>query len=479
MAAAGSSSHGGPPNEHNTNTFSCLPFSLDLPPVECCICYGSSFFHQLQSVGKSLTSPKGFPLRPAGASLEQQQRQQRQQQQSDGAGGAPPSAHAEEPPSRGPPMGDLLLLVPEEGLQEWHELNIRKNLHHYSSFFGFLSYLGGPRTAAKGALQLTRASGVNIFFNCRVPTGRDSPKLCKYGVATTEFVLEDLRHWTCMYTAGRMQKPVSINWCGDTRRRDEFASALSINRRNALRLALLLLPEAATLECLLKQIVSLSYTGDFRVLFAEDPNKAQAIVNGQGAALCSIYLPLLLEIPSVHLEVEGGTLGTQGARGSGGPLSTQGTFGTGGGPLLEKAFNRARSPRGPHDRGEKFCHLGCELASIRVRQDRSPEALSALYNPLPLSIRQRAEAVLHHPLRRYSGFFSGTIQGPPATTCTPRGPPGGAPAGPPPARALRLGLQQLVFGPTLKCSLKNAVSAGFGASVLYSLHKLGKRLGLR
>ncbi|CDJ61832.1 hypothetical protein, conserved [Eimeria maxima] len=262
-----------------------------------------------------------------------------------------------------------------------------------------------------------------------------------------------MKYWPHMYMAGRMQKPVSISWWGDTaERRKEFDDALETNRRNALRLALLLLPEEVTLECLLKEIVSLSYRGDFRVLFAEDPNKAKAIVNGQGDALCSIYLPLLSEIPSVHLEVEGG------------PLCTGEPSVLGEGPLLQRALQNPHALWGP-----------LQLRRIRVRQDRSPAALAALYEPLPLSLRQRAEAVSHHPLRSFSGFFCRPLE-------RPRGgpiPAGGQPVvGPPSANALRLGLQQLVFGPTLKCSLKNAVSAGLGASVLYSMHKIRKRLGL-
>ena len=45
---------------------------------------------------------------------------------------------------------------------------------------------------------------------------------------------------------------------------------------------------------------------------------------------------------------------------------------------------------------------------------------------------------------------------------------GGPHVKPPPPSALQRGLQQLMFGPTLKCSLKNAVSAGLGASVRHS-----------
>ncbi|CDI75918.1 hypothetical protein, conserved [Eimeria praecox] len=243
-----------------------------------------------------------------------------------------------------------------------------------------------------------------------------------------------------------------------------------------LRLALLLLPEDVSLECLLREIVSLSYKGDFRVPFAEDPNKAQAIVNGQGAALCCIYLPLLSEIPSVRLEVEGGPLGTEGPFGPGGPLGTEGPLGPGGSPLWWRALitpHACGAP--PQDMKDKPSPVGVELSRIRVKQDRSPAALSALYEPLPLSLRQRAEEVFLRPHRSITGFFCGVLEGPHGALCRTGAPP----AGPPPARALQLGLQQLVFGPTLKCSLKNAVSAGLGASVLYSLHKLGKRLGLR
>ena len=74
-------------------------------------------------------------------------------------------------------MGDLLLLVPQQQLLQWHRDNLKANLHHYSSVFEFASLLGGLQTAAEAALLLTKASGVHILFNCRVPTGLDSPKV--------------------------------------------------------------------------------------------------------------------------------------------------------------------------------------------------------------------------------------------------------------------------------------------------------------
>lgn len=170
-----------------------IPFQLNVPPVECCICYGSNFFPQWKQEGGPTGAPQGAsqgapqgvtkgahgeaPLGMTGS------RSQQEHPDVPGASSIPTS-------SSKPPMGDLLLLVPQQQLLQWHEANLKENMHHYSSLFGCLSSFGGPQTAAKGVLLLTRASGVHVLFNCRVPTGLDCPKVrrvhaCSVTVATS------------------------------------------------------------------------------------------------------------------------------------------------------------------------------------------------------------------------------------------------------------------------------------------------------
>ncbi|CDJ39031.1 hypothetical protein, conserved [Eimeria tenella] len=337
---------------------------LDVPPVDCCIYYGSNFFAQLkekpEAPGGAFKWPRELPGEP-----------------SKGIGGpsGAPSQHRVDKGSRlGAPMADMLLLVPQKQLLQWHRENLERRVEHYAPFFKYLSRFGGPQAAAEFAVRLTKASGVPVLFNCRVPLDPNGTELCKYGVLPTEAFIEDLKFWVHFYFAGRMQKPVHLCWNDTAKGQAEVEEALHINRLNALRLALLLLPEKVTLHSLLVEIVSLSYIGDFRVLVAEDPNKVQAIVRGQAKELCAIYLPLLLQIPSVHVDQDG-------------------PHGLAQRPLT--AFQRHTQPpaaRAPREAGNGSAEEGAALSSILIRQDRSPAALAALYSPLPLSFRRRAEA---------------------------------------------------------------------------------------
>ncbi|VDK49486.1 unnamed protein product [Gongylonema pulchrum] len=62
---------------------------------------------------------------------------------------------------------------------------------------------------------------------------------------------------------------------------------------SAVQAALLLLPDKFTLDQFYAEIVSLSYRGDFRLLFGEDRAKIRKIAEGSRAELEQIYLPLL------------------------------------------------------------------------------------------------------------------------------------------------------------------------------------------
>lgn len=419
----------------------CTP---EVPPADCCIFYGSNFFAQkheeTQLHNLFIQKPKG----PSGALPNQ------------GKGFSLRSS-----------IDDMLWLVPQKQLLDWHAGNIKERAVHYAPLIRYISLLGGPLPAARFAILLTEASGVPILFNCRVPLTPAGNKLCKYGVVPTEAFIEDLQSWCHFYFAGRMHKPVHISWSPGAVAKAKVEEALHYNRLNALRLALLLLPEEVTFKKLLEEIVSLSYQGDIRMLIAEDPNKVQAIVRGQATELSAIYLPLLAQIPSVQLEVNEDPALYQALAHLDDPHHLT--------ELLRGKTCPVASPG-----GSAAISLAIERGLLRVRQDRSPSALEALYTPLPVSFRQKTEATQTAGIAR--SIFSFLIA---RRSVSPSGdsPKGGTVKSAseslilPTAAAMRLGLQRLVFWPTVKCSFKNAMSAGMTNSLVYGLRKLGKRFG--
>ncbi|KAL8455480.1 hypothetical protein Emag_000609 [Eimeria magna] len=527
-----------------------------LPPLDCCILYGSSY----------------YPQRPAGESGALQPREQH----AAGNQGGPLKQRIQG--SLGAPLKDMLLLVPQQRLLQWHTDNLTHHASHYGPLIRWVSAFGGPLKGASFAVRLTQSSGVSVLFNCRVPLDEAAPGnegLCKYGVVPTEALIDDLRNWRHMYFAGRMQKPVTLSWSPGVEAREETEAALHKNRLNALRLALLLLPEEITFKRLLEEIVSLSYRGDLRMLIAEDPDKVSKIVRGQAAELCAIYQPLLEAIPSAHLELsEGPLLGAPKRGPQEGPAE---------GPhfsrerlgvlelLKEKRQKRMQSAEAAavaeaietgalrvrsYQRLQYKCLcICCQLsvvigaivaaADVSVFQDsqdvllqqaaaasccskllqqhshdRSPAALSALYAPLPASFRSSSEScespvsfqvsprgdiitvptLFFLPLFNHYFFLSciyalhllllskGSTVSPGAAAAgpvkrlftfftvkppekAPRDPYGGPHEGaskatlhPPATGNLMGGLQQLIFWPALKCSLKNAVAAGVSTS---------------
>ncbi|KAL8273056.1 hypothetical protein Esti_002977 [Eimeria stiedai] len=420
-----------------------------LPPLDCCILYGSSYYQQ----------------RPAG----ERGAPQPQEQRAAGEQGGPLKQRLQA--SLGAPLNDMLLLVPQQRLLQWHTDNLKQHASHYGPLIRLVSAFGGPPRGASFAARLTQASGVPVLFNCRVPLEEAAPGnegLCKYGVVPTEALIDDLRTWRHFYFAGRMQKPVSQLWALCRMEEREFACLPPHQVYGVvhvqLRLALLLLPEEASLKRLFEEVVSLSYRGDVRMLVAEDPDKVSAIVRGQAADLCAIYLPLLAAIPSAHLELSWAPFkgGPQGEL----PLQQDRLW-----ELLENKLERVQHA------GAAAVAKAVETGALRIRHDRSAAALSALYVPLPASFRSSSEAC-ESPLT-FTFFTLKPGKGAPRRPLG--GPQEGAPKGtpaPPATANLKGGLQRLVFWPALKCSVKNAVAAGVSTSMVYGLRKVGKRLRL-
>lgn len=93
---------------------------------------------------------------------------------------------------------------------------------------------------------------------------------------------------------------------------DGLKEAIKINRKNALIIAAYLLnSEYLNKKELLNMICSLSYLGDTRMKFAENPNKIKNIVNGSYEELLKIYnfnTDYITKIDKDHVKIDLDTL---------------------------------------------------------------------------------------------------------------------------------------------------------------------------
>lgn len=181
------------------------------------------------------------------------------------------------------PQVDLIFGVSYS--QHWHSLNMRQNPDHYS----MLRHLGS------GAVSFVQDKvGAGVFFNPYVEI--DGLKI-KYGVVNIDTLLGDLTNWNTLYLAGRLHKPVKI-----LRDEPRIRFTNQSNLISALRTSLLTLPEEFTELDLYSTLAGISYLGDPRMTFGENPNKVKNIVNNQFINFRNLYSPLLDMLPNVELQ---------------------------------------------------------------------------------------------------------------------------------------------------------------------------------
>ena len=213
-----------------------------------------------------------------------------------------------------PPMLDMIFAV--ENSKAWHASNLALNRSHYSFPWQFLG---------AGMIEAVQSkSGAGIWYNTLVPIpGANNGATMKYGVMSVDHLLDDLLNWKYLYAAGRLHKPVRISppvtgaTCGNNptrrgdlpkvkfaegERRDKILAASRENLRHALRAALLMLPSEFSAEDLYTAIAALSYNGDWRMVFGENPHKVSNIVSAQISLFHSLYGPILnSSFPSVSV----------------------------------------------------------------------------------------------------------------------------------------------------------------------------------
>jgi mitochondrial translocator assembly and maintenance protein 41 len=189
------------------------------------------------------------------------------------------------------PMLDLVLVVDDP--LEWHRLNFVGNFDHYSLVASL-----GPRTVAS-----IQSLSAGVYYNTLTPMKGESQKgrLMKYGVVSLTDFRRDLKEWGHLYLAGRMHKPVVFFGNPPSIINDDIISNLS----SAVRTGLLFLPEFFSKEEFFLTIANLSYHGDFRMLFGENPDKVQNIVRPNLDKFESLYTPVIQNEFSASLHWQG------------------------------------------------------------------------------------------------------------------------------------------------------------------------------
>ncbi|XP_027743235.1 phosphatidate cytidylyltransferase, mitochondrial isoform X3 [Empidonax traillii] len=143
-------------------------------------------------------------------------------------------------------------------------------------------------------LSLAFAYGSGVFR--QAGAAAEHGEMIKYGVISTDTLIDDLFHWKTLYVAGRLQKPVKILTQNEN---SKLQAALVSNLKSAVTAAFLMLPESFSEEDLYMQIAGLSYSGDFRMIIGEDRSKVQNIVKPNIPHFQKLYSNILQDCPQV------------------------------------------------------------------------------------------------------------------------------------------------------------------------------------
>ena len=184
--------------------------------------------------------------------------------------------------SKDKPQIDLILVV--ENLKEWHLENMKLNKSDYS-MLGKVFFKHSSLRKLKGRAGITYIS--NIVENGSV---------YKFGTIEEKDLLENLKTWKSFYLPGRFQKticPIIEN--------EEIKKAIEVNREQALLVASYLVGrQKVTKKDLYVMLCGLSYFGDTRMKFAENPRKVLNIVEGSFEEYSNIY-----KLNKDYLKVDG------------------------------------------------------------------------------------------------------------------------------------------------------------------------------
>lgn len=166
---------------------------------------------------------------------------------------------------------DTIFVVKDS--KKWHQENKVRNPQDYSTSAKII--LGNMNLEAIAGL-----TGITYQTNLSFEGYQ-----FKYGVISEDAFIRQMEEWDSFFLPGRFQKPVY-----PIRTTERMNQAINNNRRLALLISLITLPkEEQTLKGLFMNLCSLSYQGDIRMLFVENPNKVANIVEAELPLLLNIY----------------------------------------------------------------------------------------------------------------------------------------------------------------------------------------------
>lgn len=140
----------------------------------------------------------------------------------------------------------------------FHALNLSRNPTHYP----FWARVLGKRSP--GIISLVQSWGAGVWYCTLIPLSISLPHShesnrqvnIKYGIISTSSLLQDLTDWTTLYVAGRLHKPVRLIQSDPA-----IEEANRENLKNAVRVAMLSLPEVFSEEEIWRKIAGISYAG--------------------------------------------------------------------------------------------------------------------------------------------------------------------------------------------------------------------------
>lgn len=188
-------------------------------------------------------------------------------------------------------MTDFIFAVDDS--LTFHKQNMKCNFSHYS----FLKYAGSEIVK-----EIQEGFGSKMYFNTLIEVENT---LIKYGVISTNHLIEDLLDWQTLYVSGRLHKPVNVIKEPES---NDLIRALNTNLKSALHAALLYLPESFSEEQLFLKIVGLSYNGDFRMYVGEDKRKVENIVKNQMPYFRKMYDEHIRIMPLLHWKQNQGVI---------------------------------------------------------------------------------------------------------------------------------------------------------------------------
>lgn len=173
--------------------------------------------------------------------------------------------------SKDKPQIDLILVV--DDLKKWHLENIKLNKNDYS-MIGKAYFKHSKIDKLKGCTGIAYISNI-------VEDG----SIYKYGTIEEKDLLKYLNTWESFYLPGRFQKtvyPIIEN--------DKLKESINNNRDKALMVASFLSGfNQTTPKDIYVMLCGLSYLGDTRMKFAENPRKVLNIVEGSFDEYSKIY----------------------------------------------------------------------------------------------------------------------------------------------------------------------------------------------